>query len=386
MGKHLTLEQRCQLAALHEVGLTQAAMAARIGVSQSAVCRELQRNGGEDLYCHEQAQEAATSRRSAASSVAHEMTPAVLRLIEAKLRRQEWSPQQISSWLAMTQQTCISHECIYQHIWADKRAGGTLFRQLRRTGKRYNKRGGKIAGRGIIPGRIDIDQRPAIVDERIRIGDWEVDTIVGARQKGAILSLVDRVSRYTLLHKLNAAQAEPTSRAIIAKLRRHSAHVHTITADNGKEFAMHARVARRLAADFHFAKPYHAWERGLNENTSGLVRQYFPKRTSFTTITPAAVLRVQNKLNFRPRKVLGYKTPNEVFFAPWWRPGRLPFMRFKVGSAVLFSKKGHLALPSLPYVVGQCGKPVRTRSWREFWCRLQAGNSRQDTFNLFASS
>lgn len=316
MGKHLTAEQRCELAALHEVGLTQAAIALRIGVSQSAVCRELQRNGGAGSYHSALAQGAATQRRSAASSFARKMTPAVVKLIEAKLRRQEWSPQQISAWLAQSEQISISHECIYQHIWADKRAGGTLFRQLRRTGKRYNKRCGKIAGRGIIPGRIDIDQRPAIVDQRIRIGDWEVDTIIGARQQGAILSLVDRVSRYTLLHKLHAAQAEPASRAIIAKLRRHSARVHTITADNGKEFALHARVARRLGADFYFAKPYHAWERGLNENTNGLVRQYFPKGTSFATITPAAVLRVQNKLNSRPRKVLGYKTPNEVFFAP----------------------------------------------------------------------
>ena len=316
MGKHLTSERRCHLAASHEAGLTQAAIAARIGVSQSAVSRELQRNGGDRVYDHEVAHDAASARRSAAGSGPRKMTPAMIRLIMTKLLRQEWSPQQISCWLAMTQQTTVSHERIYQHIWADKRAGGTLFRQLRRTGKRYNKRGGKIAGRGIIPGRIDIDQRPAIVAERIRIGDWEADTIVGAGQKGAILSLVDRVSRYTLLHKLQAARAGPTSRAIITKLRPHSARVHTITADNGKEFALHAHVARRLAADFYFAKPYHAWERGLNENTNGLVRQYFPKGTSFASVTAAAVLRVQHKLNSRPRKVLGYKTPNEVFFAP----------------------------------------------------------------------
>ena len=226
MGKHLTAEQRCELAALHEAGLTQAAMAMRIGVSQSAVCRELQRNGGAGGYCSGLAQDAATRRRSAASSFARKMTPAVVKLIEAKLRRQEWSPQQISSWLAQTQQTCISHERIYQHIWADKRAGGTLCRQLRHTGKRYNKRCGKLAGRVIIPGRIDIDQRPAIVDQRVRIGDWEGDTIIGARQQGAILSLVDRVWRYTLLHKLHAAQAEPASRAIIAKLRRQRTRAH----------------------------------------------------------------------------------------------------------------------------------------------------------------
>jgi IS30 family transposase len=243
------------------------------------------------------------------------MTPALIGLVKTKLCREEWSPQQISSWLAMSCGVGLSHESIYRHIWADKRAGGTLFVHLRRTGRAYNKRGGKLTGRGIIPGRIDIDQRPAIVDQRIRIGDWEADTITGAGRKGAILSLVERTSRYTLLHKLEAAQAEPTTRAIIARLRPHRARVHTITADNGKEFAFHARIATRLGAGFYFAKPYHAWERGLNENTNGLVRQYFPKGTSLARVTPAAVARVQNKLNSRPRKVLGYKTPNEVFFA-----------------------------------------------------------------------
>jgi IS30 family transposase len=316
MGRHLTFEQRCKLAALHQAGLTQTAIAAQIGSSQSAVSRELQRNGGSGGYACGPAHEAAAMRRSIANSSPHKMTPRMVALIEAKLRHDEWSPQQISCWLAQTHQIHISHERIYQHIWADKHAGGTLFRQLRRTGKSYNKRGSKLAGRGIIPGRIDIDQRPAIVEQRIRIGDWEADTIVGAGRKGAILSLVERVSRYTLLHKLKAAQAEPTTRAIIAKLRPHRARVHTITADNGKEFALHARVARQLGAGFYFAKPYHAWERGLNENTNGLVRQYFPKGTSFAHITPAAVAKVQNKLNSRPRKVLAYKTPNQVFFAP----------------------------------------------------------------------
>ena len=315
MGKHLTFEQRCRLAALHEVGLTQAAIAAQIGSSQSAVSRELHRNGAGYDYRGQRAHEKAAARRLAAKAAVGKMTADVTALIEAKLCGEEWSPQQISSWLAQTHQVRVSHERIYQYIWADKRAGGTLFRQLRRSGKKYNKRANKLAGRGIIPGRIDIDQRPPIVDKRIRIGDWEADTIVGAAQKGAILSLVDRVSRYTLLHKLEAATAERTSRAMIAKLRPHRARVHTITADNGKEFAFHQRVAKRLDARFYFAKPYHAWERGLNENTNGLVRQYFPKGTSFAQVTQAAVARVQNKLNSRPRKVLGYKSPAEVFFA-----------------------------------------------------------------------
>jgi IS30 family transposase len=315
MGKHLTFEQRCKLAALHDAGMSQIAIAAQIGTSQSVVSRELRRNQGGHGYRCQQAQETAAGRRAAASSTPRKMTPSVIAAIEAKLRCEQWSPQQISVWLAQSQQTPVGRERIYQHIRADKQAGGTLFKQLRRTGKKYNKRAGKLAGRGLIPGRIDIEQRPAIVEERSRIGDWEADTIVGAAHKGAILSLVERRSRYTCLHKLEDTTAARTTRAIIAKLRPHRARVLTITADNGKEFAGHQRVARLLGAAFYFAKPYHAWERGLNENTNGLVRQYFPKGTSFARVTHAAVARVQNKLNSRPRKVLGYKTPNEVFFA-----------------------------------------------------------------------
>ena len=316
MGKHLTFEQRAKLAVLVANGLTQAAIAAQIGSSQSVVSRELSRNRGGRVYTCVQAHEAAMRRRTAASLAPRKLDDGLIATIEDKLLRQEWSPQQISCWLAKNGAARVSHERIYQLIWADKHAGGTLFRQLRRSGKKYNKRAGKIAGRGMIPGRIDIDQRPAIVELRSRIGDWEVDTIVGAAHKGAILSIVERRSRYTLLHKLADTTAARTGRALVAKLRPHRARVHTITADNGKEFAGHQRVARQLDAGFYSAKPYHAWERGLNENTNGLVRQYFPKGTSFAHLSHAAVAKVQNKLNSRPRKILGYKTPNEVFFAP----------------------------------------------------------------------
>jgi IS30 family transposase len=315
MGKHLRFEQRCKLHALLGKGLSQAAIAAQIGTSQSAVSREVARNLTTDGYACQAAQAQADHRRASAAHRPRKMTAAVIALIETQLRREEWSPQQISDWLAQTHQISISHERIYQHIWADKRAGGTLFRKLRRTGKSYNKRANKLAGRGIIPGRIDIKQRPAIVEKRSRIGDWEADTIMGSGHSGAILSVVDRKSRYAILVKLHAATAELASRAIITSLRRHDAPVHTITADNGKEFARHQIVAKALKAGFYFATPYHAWERGLNENTNGLVRQYFPKGTSFANVTQTAVRRVQNKLNSRPRKVLGYKTPNEVFRA-----------------------------------------------------------------------
>ena len=284
MGKHLRYEQRCQLAVLRRGGLTPAAIAAAIGISRSAVSRERHRNGGRRGYHWHQAQQKADGRRSMASAVPRKMTDAVVSVIEAKLCAEQLSPQQISGWMGVTGQTSGSAERFYLHIWADKRAGGTLYKHLRRCGKTYNKRPAKSAGRGVIPGRIDISERPAIVGLRRRIGDWEADTIVGVAHKGAILSLVDRFSKYTLLHKLDAATAEKTTRAIIEKLRRHRTRRHTITADNGKEFAGHRNVARRLGIKFSFATPDHAWERGLNENTNGLVRQYFPKGTRFASL------------------------------------------------------------------------------------------------------
>lgn len=315
MGKHLTYEQRCQLHTLHQQGMAQATIAREIGSNQSVVSRELKRNRGKRGYRFKQAQVKADERRHVANAVPSKMTSGMIAIIESRLSEEQWSPEQISGWMQATQKVSVSHEHIYQHIYADKRRGGTLYKHLRRTGKKYNKRKGKTAGRGLIPCRIDIDQRPAIVAERSRIGDWEADTIVGSEHKGAILSLVERVSRYTLLKKLDAATAEKTGAAIITKMQPHHSLVHTITSDNGKEFAGHQRVAAQLDAGFYFAKPYHAWERGLNENTNGLVRQYFPKGSSFVIVLPEEVERVQNLLNSRPRKILNFKSPNEVFFA-----------------------------------------------------------------------
>jgi transposase, IS30 family len=315
MGKHLGYEQRCQIYALHQQGLTQEAIAEKIGSNQSVVSRELNRNRGRRGYRYKQAQAKADKRRHIANATPSKMTPDVVAIIETMLCEEQLSPEQISGWMRATEDTRVSHECIYRHIYADQRKGGTLVKHLRRTGKKYNKRKGKTSGRGLIPNRIDIDQRPAVVAERSRLGDWEADTIVGAEHKGAILSLVERVSKYTLLHKLDHATSDKTGDAIIAKMRPHQRIVHTITSDNGKEFAGHQRVAKHLDAGFYFAKPYHAWERGLNENTNGLVRQYFPKGSSFANVTAEDVERVQNLLNSRPRKTLGFQSPNEVFFA-----------------------------------------------------------------------
>lgn len=311
--RRITPEDRCQIYALNKRGSSQQGIAELLGISQSAVSRELRRNRGKRGYRFKQAQAKAEARR-AAHGKPRKLTASVRRKIEAALRDKRWSPEQISGWLG-EQGIVLSHECIYQMIWQDKRAGGNLWRCLRRRGKRYNKRSGTNAGRGLIPYRTDISERPAIVARKARVGDWEGDTVTGAGHKGGLLTLVERKTMLTKIALLPRATATTTHRAAVHKLKPIGGLVHTITFDNGKEFAAHRDIAAALDAKIFFATPYHAWERGLNENTNGLIRDFFPKGTDFSTITAAEVAKVERLLNARPRKSLGFRSPQEVFDA-----------------------------------------------------------------------
>jgi IS30 family transposase len=311
--RRITYEDRCQIYALSRRGASQESIAGVLGVSQSAVSREMRRNQGQRGYRFKQA-EAKTQARQTIRSKPHKLTAPMRRKIEAKLRQMRWSPEQISGWLR-EQGSNLSHECIYQMIWQDKRDGGNLWRSLRRRGKRYNKRAGKNAGRGLIPNRIDISERPAIVARKTRLGDWEGDTVVSARHKGGLLTLVERKTQLTKIIKLPRATARATQKAAVRRLKPIGDFVHTITFDNGKEFAAHQDIAHALKAKIFFATPYHAWERGLNENTNGLIRDFFPKGTDFSTISNAEVAKDERLLNARPRKSLGFRSPQEVFDA-----------------------------------------------------------------------
>jgi IS30 family transposase len=207
----------------------------------------------------------------------------------------------------------ISHEWIYQYILMDKHAGGDLHRHLRCQKKR-RKRYGSYERRGTLKNRVSIDERPAIVDTRQRLGDWEVDTIIGKGHRHAIVSLTERKSRLALLRKIERKTAQAVAEAVIELLKSLPVRTHTITADNGKEFASHERIAKELHTDVYFAHPYSSWERATNENMNGLIRQYFPKKRSFATITETEIEFVMERLNNRPRKCLGFKSPNQVFF------------------------------------------------------------------------
>ncbi len=308
--RHLTHPERCQIHALMESGLSGGAIARQLGRSPSSVPRGIRRNGGARGQRHAQAQRLAEGRRSAAPSVPSRMTPEPVALVEGRLVR-GWSPEQVAGRLRLEGHPVAGRQWIYRHVHADRRAGGQLWRHLRRRGKRPNRKGGAHAGRGHIPGRVDIPGRPAPGEAKARVGDREADTIVGAGHSGAVVSLVDRASKYTLLQRPGRKTAAAVGAAMTRMLG--SLPVHTVTADNGREFADHARVAGALGADFLFARPYHSWERGLNEHTNGLVRGYLPKGTDFRKVTDAEVSAVQDRLNARPRRVLGYLTPAEAF-------------------------------------------------------------------------
>lgn len=308
---HLTYEDRCQISAFLQSGLSARDIAGHLRVHHSTISREIARNSGMRGYRFAQAQRISTSRRMPRNT---RFTADLVALITSKLALQ-WSPQQISGWLARHGHQTISHERIYQHIWQDKRTGGTLYKNLRHGGKKYNKRGASTAGRGCIPHRVDIDERPDIVEQKERVGDWELDTIIGANHQGAIVSMVDRASKITRLIRRESKHAAGVTEALIAALKPMKQWVLTLTADNGKEFAQHQRVADDLHADFYFAKPYHSWQRGLNEHTNGLVRQYCPKSMNLLDLSEGYLQYVEDLLNNRPRAVLDFQTPNEVFLA-----------------------------------------------------------------------
>ena len=303
----LSYDVRCQIYVLNKTGNTQAAIATAVGTSQSTISRELRRNKGSCGYRYKQAQNLSENRRLIATSPL-KMTPQMIHLIDSKLSL-KWSPDQISGWLRRENDTLISYETIYQYIWRDKHSGGQLYQYLRRKGKRYQSRRKSYAGRGHIKNRVSIDERPAIVEEKSRVGDWEIDLVIGKGHSGALVTIVDRATSFTVSKRVNSKSADVVTAATITLLAPYKAAVLTITADNGKEFAYHEKMTEALGAAVYFADPYSSWQRGLNENTNGLLRQYWPKHTDFKQVTPRAVASVIASLNNRPRKKLDYQTP-----------------------------------------------------------------------------
>jgi IS30 family transposase len=306
----LTQEQRYHIYALHKAGNLQTSIADEIGVHKSTISRELNRNRGDCGYRPKQAHQFALyNRHNAEKHII--FTPALQVMVTGKILL-DWSPEQISGYLKANDIASISHERIYQFLLTDKKAGGVLHTHLRSRKKRKKRYGSKDK-RGQIKNRVSIDERPKVVDKKERIGDWEGDTIIGAQQQKAIVTLVDRASKLTRIGPVATKHADVVSAIIVDLLRPMKRISHTTTLDNGKEFSDHEKIAKTLGINIYFAHPYSSWERGLNENTNGLIRQYIKKGSSFEGITPERIKFIEDRLNNRPRKTLGYRTPNEVY-------------------------------------------------------------------------
>ena len=306
---HLTQEERYQIWSEKKAGVSNEVIAQDLDRHLSTIKRELARNKGRRGYRPQQAHSFAQER--------HQKKPKAIKMVtELKVRIKEdlnkqWSPEQIQGRLKKEKQPSVCPATIYQYIREDKAEGGCLYEGLRH--KTYRQRTGKPDARGQIRNRVSIEDRPEIVDQKIRLGDWEADTVIGKGHKGVLVTLTERVSKLNLVKRVPSKHADVVTKAIITMLKPYQPDLLTITFDNGKEFAFHDKIKKKLKVDTYFAHPYSSWERGLNENHNGLIRQYLPKDQALDKVTDKEILEIQNRLNERPRKMLGFKTPNEIY-------------------------------------------------------------------------
>jgi IS30 family transposase len=310
----ITREQRYTIQLLLSTGKSQAGIAEMIGVHKSSVCRELKRNSdqrGHHKYNFDLAHRKADKRKKEKPhyrALNEEMKIEIRKLIV----NQQFSPEQIVGRWKLEGKWSVSVDTIYKWIWKRKHKGDTeMADNLRHRGRKYYKRGNVNPSRGIIKDRVDISERPAIVDEKSRFGDLEIDTVIGKNHKGALMTTNDRCTHIVVIRKLTGKEATPLAETVIKAWEPYKDRLHTITADNGKEFAKHKEIADGLDVNVYFARPYHSWERGANENINGLIRQYIPKGTDFNELSDEFIAEIEWKLNNRPRKSLGYLTPLE---------------------------------------------------------------------------
>lgn len=292
------------------------AIALELGRSQSTLSRELVRNQNESgVYLPDSAQQRMAERRSQSKSPFSSISEECVAEIKQRLK-QYHSPEQIAGRLKRQGQASISHETIYQMIYADHQGLQTYQQYLRQGRGKRRRRGNSNLRRGQIPGRVGIEHRPLIADAKTEIGHWESDTMIGGNHRGVIVTHVDKASKFLVAglgQNKTSAQVNQVTISLFAQVPE--VQRKTMTFDNGKEFSGHTELSKVLGVSCYFANPYHSWERGLNEHTNGLLRQFFPKQTNFKIVKPEALAKAVTLINHRPRKSLDYKTPFEVFYA-----------------------------------------------------------------------
>ena len=313
--RQLTSEQRYIFYALTSSRASRKTMSTALQVSESTISRELKRNSVNGR-CYPDAAQRLKCLRQKIKAPPKRLTEAMKEVIIGLLE-QDWSPEQITGRLRKDGLPIVSHELIYQHIWEDKKRGGKLYEhlrhKLRRNGKRGSRHGRRAKdNRGTIPNQVSIDQRPAIVETNTEFGHVEIDTVIGKNHKGVLVTIVERKTKATWMQCIQSKRADLVTEALVSMLTALNLPIRSITSDNGKEFEKHEDIAERLNTKFYFAHPYSSWERGLNENTNGLIRQYFPKPLTLQNRPYQQIQNALDKLNNRPRKILGYKTPLEL--------------------------------------------------------------------------
>jgi len=311
----LSADERLQLYQLKQNQLSNRAIARQLRRAPSTISRELARNQShEGLYLPDTAHLKMQQRRQAAKSSFEGIASECIAQVKARLQEYH-SPQQIAGRLQREGMPTVSHETIYQMIYQDYQGMGIYAQNLRHSHRQRQRRGQQQQKRGVIPNRVGIEQRPAIADQKTEIGHWEGDTIIGGNHLGAIATHVDKASKFLVARVMKSRTAAEMNQVSIAAFSAITADKRrTFTFDNGKEFSKHQQMARALGVQCYFANPYHSWERGLNEHTNGLIRQFFPKGTNFKIVKQQQVDRVVDLINHRPRKSLGYRTPHEVFW------------------------------------------------------------------------
>lgn len=313
--QHLSSEERFYIHRAVREGKNNKQIAQALDRHPSTITRELRRNMWPSayLYTYDWALYFQRRRKCHANARKHRKLTHEIQVLIVQLLKHYLSPEQISAYLRKHHGRHVSHETIYRFIYSAKAEHGALRCYLRQSGKKRRRRYGSGARVALIPNRTPIHARPRIVGLKQRLGDWECDTLVGKDRKHALVSLVERKSLFTLCAKVSQKTADRVQREIIRLLRPFMGKVKTLTFDNGTEFTQHEHIAKALRAKTYFANPYCAWERGINENTNGLIRQFFPKGTDFNAVTPEQINRVVALLNNRPRKTRQYRTPNEIF-------------------------------------------------------------------------
>ncbi len=311
--KQLTENERYTLSILRKQGYNKAQIAKALGRNRSTISREIARNSCliDNAYRPSKAQ-SRTKRRRSLSRRNKRITPEQFKRV-TQLLIKDWSPEQIAGRLKELNESSISHESIYQFIWNDKANGGNLWKHLRQSSKKRRKRYGAYDSRGRMASKRHISERPASVETRNTRGHWEIDTVMGKGSKHCIVTLVERKTGYTLIGQLNDRTTASLNKRTIKIMSKFDGLFTTITADNGTEFHQFKVIEKATGTRFYFANPYHSWERGTNENTNGLIRQYLRKGTSMASLTQAKCNAIAKKLNTRPRKRLGFKTPEELF-------------------------------------------------------------------------